>query len=77
YCNKKLFINKTTFIEGINEEIMETRIGLYNPVLHFLKSRKNKLLSDNELENCTRIINSLRGSASIIIKIDDLTSNLF
>jgi predicted helicase len=71
----KIHINKTQYFNDVPLEVWEFQIGGYQVIDKFLKERKNRGLSIDEVEKVTSIINTIAFSIEQIKKIENLTKN--
>lgn len=71
----KIHINKTQYFNDVPLEVWEFQIGGYQVIDKFLKERKNRELSIDEVEKVTSIINTIAFSIEQIKKIENLTKN--
>lgn len=72
YKDGKVFINKEQYFEGVGEEIWNFYIGGYQPAQKWLKDRKNKILSSEELVHYQKIIVSLAKTIELMKQIDKI-----
>ena len=63
-------MNKVSYIENVPPEIWDMFIGGYQPVQKWLKERKGRPISDEEITSLRRIIYILRETSEIMPKID-------
>lgn len=69
YNENKVHINDKQFFDNIPNIAWETKIGGYQPAEKWLKDRKGKQLTFNELEHYEQIITTLIAEKSIIDEI--------
>ncbi len=55
----KLYINKTQYFETVPENVYNFQIGGYQVLDKYLKDRKNRELSHDEIDNITNIVKAL------------------
>lgn len=67
----KVYINATQFFEGVSESAWVFSIGGYRPAQKWLKDRKGRRLSNQEIEHFQRIITVLEKTGEIMREIDD------
>lgn len=67
----KILINKTQYFSNVPSSVWEFQIGGYKVIDKYLKERKNKELSIDEVEKVTSIINSLAFTIAQMKKIDN------
>ncbi len=71
----KIHINKTQYFNNVPSDVWEFKIGGYQVVDKFLKERKNRGLTIDEVEKITSIINTIAFSIEQMKKIGNLTKN--
>ena len=74
YEDGKLWINNEQFFADIPENVWQFRIGSYNILEKWLKSRKGRNLNGNEIEIFIQIIELVKRTFDCIKDIDALTS---
>jgi predicted helicase len=70
YKNGKLKINKTQYFEGIPEEVYNFHIGGYQVCQKWLKDRKGRKLTEEEIEHYQKIVVGLNETIRIMEEID-------
>jgi len=65
-----LYINETQYFEGITPEVFEYQIGGYQVCDKWLKGRKGKALSLEEIQTYCRIVTAIESTIKIQDKID-------
>jgi predicted helicase len=65
-----LYINETQYFEGITPEVFEYQIGGYQVCDKWLKGRKGKALSLEEIQTYCRIVTAIENTIKIQDKID-------
>ncbi len=73
FVDNKLYINKTQYFETIEENIYNFYVGGYQVLDKYIKDRKNRELSHNEIDNITNIIKVLNFTIKQMILIDNQT----
>jgi hypothetical protein len=68
----KLKINKTQYLEGIPEEVYNFHIGGYQVCQKWLKDRKGRQLSEEEIVHYQRIVVALNETIKIMGEIDEV-----
>jgi predicted helicase len=71
----KLYINKTQYFDNVPQAAYDFFIGGYQVLDKYLKDRKGKELTANEVENMEQTIRSLVFTIAQMTKIDGLTKN--
>lgn len=72
YIDDKIYINANQYFGGIRKEIQDFEIGNYKVLDKWLKSRKNKKLTLEEIETFINIVNILNETIKIMKEIDDV-----
>ena len=70
--NQRVYINKTQYFEGIPPEVWEFHIGGYQVCQKWLKDRKGRTLSYDELTHYQKVIVALKQSIRLMAEIDEL-----
>lgn len=68
----RVFINKNSFFSGISQEQWTQYIGGYQPLQKWLKDRKGRILSDEDITHYKRMVICLKLTKSIMQKIDEI-----
>ena len=76
YKNGKLSINKTQYFEGIPEEVYNFHIGGYQVCQKWLKDRKGRELTEEEVEHYQKIVVALKETMRIMNEIDEVIEGL-
>jgi len=69
---KRVYINKNQYFEGITEEVWQYQIGGYQVCNKWLKDRKKKLLSLDDIKHYCKIVTSLQKTIEVQKAIDDI-----
>ncbi len=70
--NQKIFINKEQYFEGISKEVWEYRIGAYQVMEKYLKDRKKRKLSLEEINHYMKVAKAIRLTIELQEKIDEV-----
>lgn len=70
YENDKVWINKEQYFDGIKEEVWQYQIGGYQVCEKWLKDRKGRTLSTEEIKTYCKIVTSLSKTIEIQNEID-------
>jgi predicted helicase len=70
--HQRLYINKEQYFSPVSEEVWEFQIGGYQVLDKYLKSRKGRTLSLDEIENIQNVVKSLAFTIQQMQKIDDV-----
>lgn len=70
YKDKKVWINKEQYFDNVPILAWDYHIGGYNVLDHFLKDRKNKKLSNSEIEDFFQIVEIIKLTDVLMKKID-------
>ena len=69
---KRTYINESQYFEGITKEIWEYQIGGYQVCNKWLKDRKKRLLSLDDIKHYCKIVTSLQKTIEAQKAIDDI-----
>ena len=72
YKENKVYINKDQFFDGISEDVWNFYIGGYQVLNKWLKSRKNRELSSNEIEHFLQVVEIIKKTIEYMKKIDEI-----
>jgi predicted helicase len=70
--HQRLYINKDQYFSPVSKEVWEFRIGGYQVLDKYLKSRKDRTLSLDEIENIQHVVKSLAFTIQQMQKIDEV-----
>jgi len=70
--NQRVYINKTQYFEGVPPEVWEFHVGGYQVCQKWLKDRKNRSLTYDELTHYQKIIVALKETIRLMTEIDGL-----
>ena len=73
---KRVYFNKDQYFEGIKKEIWEYQIGGYQVCNKWLKDRKKKLLSLDDIKHYCKIVTSLQKTIEVQKAIDGIYPEL-
>jgi len=68
----KLWINDQQYFENVPVNVWNYHIGGYDVLEHFLKERKNKKLSNQEIEDFLQIVEIIKITIVSMKKIDEV-----
>lgn len=71
----KLYINKTQYFNNVPQDVYEFYIGGYQVIDKYLKDRKGRALSYEEITNAEKTINALAFTIKQMAKIDKYTKD--
>ncbi|MFQ5965745.1 MAG: type ISP restriction/modification enzyme, partial [Candidatus Scalinduaceae bacterium] len=69
---KKVVINKNRYFEGVEKEIWEYQIGGYQVLDKWLKDRKGRRLTLDDIRHYCKVVTALKKTIEIQKKIDKL-----
>ncbi len=69
---QRVYINKTQYFEGVPSEIWEFHIGGYHVCHKWLKDRKSRILTYDELTHYQKVIVALKETIRLMGEIDSL-----
>jgi len=70
--SQRVFINKEQYFEGISKEVWGYRIGAYQVMNKYLKDRKKRKLSLDEINHYMKVAKAIRLTIELKEKIDDV-----
>ncbi|MCJ7655655.1 MAG: DNA methyltransferase, partial [Dehalococcoidia bacterium] len=70
--NQRVYINKTQYFEGVPPEVWGFHIGGYQVAQKWLKDRKNRTLTYDELTHYQKVIVALKETIRLMAEIDNL-----
>jgi len=70
--NQRVYINKTQYFEGVPREVWNFHIGGYQVCQKWLKDRKNRTLTYDDLTHYQKIIVALKETIRLMAEIDEL-----
>ncbi|MGZ4864863.1 MAG: type ISP restriction/modification enzyme [Halobacteriota archaeon] len=73
YVEDKIYINKAQFFGGITEEVWKFHVGGYQVLDKWLKSRKGRELSSNEIEYFLQMVEVVKKTIEYTKEIDTFT----
>ena len=68
----RVFINRTQYFEGVEPDNWGLTIGSYRPAVQWLKDRKGRVLTDNDIDHYRQILSALAGTERLMNEIDEL-----
>ncbi len=72
----RVFINSEQYSEGIPKEAWEYRIGSYQVLNKWLKDRKGRSLSTDDIEHYLKVITAIEHTIDLQQQIDQLYPNV-
>jgi len=63
--NERVYFNKTQYFEGIAKEVWEYRIGAYQVLMKYLKDRKGRELSLEEMGHYMRVAKAIERTIEV------------
>ena len=70
--NQRVYISKTQYFEGIPLEVWDFHIGGYQVCQKWLKDRRGRALTYDELTHYQKVIVALKETIRLMEEIDDL-----
>jgi Type ISP C-terminal specificity domain len=67
----RIWINATQYFEGISQELWEFRIGGYQVAERWLKDRKGRQLSYDDITHYQQVLAALSGTMTLMESIDE------
>ncbi len=68
----RVFINRRQYFEGVEPRIWDFTIGGYRPAEKWLKDRKDRVLSDDDIDHYGQILTALADTERLLDEIDEL-----
>ena len=68
----RVYINKTQYFEGVQPEVWEFHIGGYQVLEKWLKDRKGRTLSYDDVTHYGKIVVALKETIRLMAEIDDI-----
>jgi len=75
YKDGKVFINKDQYFGSVPASAWNFYIGGYQPAQKWLKGRKNRNLTNDDIEHYQKMIMALTETTKIMRKIDKMAKN--
>jgi len=72
FGNRRIWINKTSYFEGIDAEVWSLYIGGYQPLQKWLKDRKNREITTDEIEHYKAMVAVLKSTLLIMKQIGSI-----
>ena len=69
--NERVYFNKEQYFEGISKPVWEYRIGGYRVMAKYLKDRKGRKLSLEEIEHYMRVAKAIERTIEVQGKVDE------
>ncbi len=70
YLDEKVFINSTQYFGGVPESVWTHPVGGYMPAQKWLKDRKGRTLTNDDIMNYQRMIVALAETARVMGEVD-------
>lgn len=74
--NQRIYINKSQYWENVPKDVWEMEIGGYKVLDKWLKYRKGRELSFEDINHLQKVARSLEDTLSIMDQIDDVWTSL-
>ncbi len=71
-ANGRVFINEHQYFEGVSAEVWEYRIGAYQVMEKYLKDRKKRKLSLDEINHYLKVAKAIGSTIDLQKRIDDV-----
>ena len=72
YDDGKIYINKSQYFDNVSLSVWEAKVGSYQPAQTWLKARKGRILTNQDIQRYQHMVAALNETASIIKKIDEV-----
>jgi len=70
--SERVWINKSQYFDGISKEVWEYRIGAYQVMAKYLKDRKGRKLSLEEIEHYMRVAKAIGRTREVQGKVEEV-----
>ena len=77
YDNGKVIINKTSYFEHVDSTVWEFIVGGYQPCHRWLRERKGRMLSDEEIQHYKNMVSAIAFTEKQMVQIDSAVGELF
>lgn len=77
YDKGKVIINKTSYFEHVDSTVWEFIVGGYQPCHRWLKERKGRMLSDEEIQHYKNMVSAIAFTEKQMVRIDSAVGELF
>jgi len=67
-----VYFNKVQYFEGIPKEVWEYRIGAYQVMEKYLKDRKKRELSQEEIEHYMKVMKAIEMTIEVQRRIENV-----
>ena len=74
---KRVYINRAQYFEGVSSEVWKYRIGAYQVLHKYLKDRKGRKLSLDEINHYMKVAKAIRLTIEIQDRIDKVYKKIF
>ncbi|MBE9592647.1 MAG: N-6 DNA methylase, partial [Proteobacteria bacterium] len=75
--NSRVYFNKEQYFEGISKVVWEYQIGGYQVMAKYLKDRKKRELSLEEIEHYMRVAKAIEGTIEVQEEVDEAVVGVF
>ena len=72
YDDEQVWINKGQYFDGISKDVWEYRIGAYQVMGKYLKDRKKRKLSLEEMGHYMRVAKAIRLTIEVQGKVEEV-----
>lgn len=72
YDSNRIFLNKNDYVENVDEKTWDFFIGGYQPLQKWLKDRKGRVLSEQDIEHYKKMIVAIQKTQEIMAQIDEI-----
>ena len=70
--NERVYFNKTQYFEGISKEVWNYQIGGYQVMMKYLKDRRKRELTREEIEHYMKVAAALKRTIAVQKEIDEV-----
>jgi len=69
---RRVYFNKEQYFDGISKAVWEYQIGGYQVLAKYLKDRKKRVLSLEEIEHYRRVAKAIEGTIEVQGGVDEV-----
>lgn len=68
----KVWINETQYFQGVSEEVWSVYIGGYQPAQKWLKDRRGRTLSSDDIDTYQKVLEALKRTSDLMKEFEDV-----
>ena len=70
--NERVYFNKEQYFDGISKEVWEYQIGGYQVMAEYLKDRRGRELSKEEIEHYMKVVKAIKRTIEVQRRVDEV-----